>query len=301
MNIALSGASGFLGTVVAQRLAAAGFSVRPMVRQAAEPGLGGTIVWDPLAGALDPDALADIDAVVHLAGEPIGQRWTTERKRRIRESRIRGTETIARAMVAARKPSLVLLSASAVGVYGDRGDEVLDEGSGAGNDFLAAVATEWERAADPARDAGLRVVLMRTGVVLGAGGGALERMLPPFRLGVGGPLGAGSQWMSWIAREDYGRAVQFLLGNAASAGPVNVVAPNPVRNGQFAKALGKVLHRPAVLPVPAMALKLAFGEMAEATLLASQRVMPRRLGELGFQFRFPLLAEGLAFELLRAR
>ncbi len=141
---------------------------------------------------------------------------------------------------------------------------------------------------------------MRTGVVLGTAGGALARMLPPFSLGVGGPLGSGAQWMSWITREDYGRAVQFLLGNAESAGPVNVVAPNPVRNGEFAHALGAVLHRPAVLPAPAVALKLAFGEMAEATLLASQRVMPRRLGELGFQFRFPSLAEGLAFELRRA-
>ncbi|HEU4990181.1 MAG: TIGR01777 family oxidoreductase [Gemmatimonadota bacterium] len=298
MQIAISGASGFLGQTVAQRLRDAGHTVRPLVRgQGADAPAA--IPWDPVAGDLSPDAFADIDAVIHLAGEPIDQRWTAERKRRIRESRVRGTETIARAMVAARKPSLVLLSASAVGIYGDRGDEVLDERSGAGTDFLASVCTEWERATDPARDAGLRVVIMRTGLVLGADGGALARMLPVFRAGAGGPLGPGGQWMSWVTREDYGRAVQFLLGNAEAAGPVNVVSPHPARNVDFVQALGTVLHRPAVLPAPAFALKLAFGEMAGATLLASQRVLPRRLGELGFQFRFPELAQGLEFELRR--
>jgi len=297
MQIALSGASGFLGALVTQRLRAAGVAVRPLVRGDAAGAPDGAIPWDPSGGVLDPDMLVDIDAVIHLAGEPIGRRWTPERKRRIRESRVRGTETIARAMVAARNPSLVLLSASAIGIYGDRGDEVLDERSGVGKDFLAAVSIEWERATDPARDAGMRVVLMRTGLVLATNGGALERMLPPFRFGVGGPLGSGGQWMSWITREDYGRTVQFLLGSTDAEGPVNIVAPNPTRNGDFARALGKTLHRPAVLPAPAAVLKLAFGEMAEATLLASQRVVPRRLGELGFQFRFPTLAEGLAFEL----
>lgn len=299
MQIALSGASGFLGAFLTPRLEAAGHSVRPMVRTGPGRQPEGVIAWDPVGGRLDPDSLAGIDAVIHLAGEPIGHRWSPERKRRIRESRVRGTETIARAMVAARKPSLVLLSGSAVGIYGDRGDEVLDERSGAGQDFLASVATEWERAADPARDAGLRVVLLRTGLVLAADGGALERMLPPFSLGVGGRLGSGEQWMSWIAREDYGRAVQFLLQTGEAQGPVNVVAPNPVRNMDFTAALGAVLHRPAVLPVPSAALKLVFGEMAEATLLASQRAQPRRLGELGFPFRFPTLADALAFELRR--
>ncbi len=299
MQIALSGASGFLGAFLTQRLEAAGHSVRAMVRSGPGRPPEGAIAWDPVGGRLDPGSLAEIDAVIHLAGEPIGHRWSPERKRRIRESRIRGTETIARAMVAARKPSLALLSGSAVGIYGDRGDEVLDERSGAGKDFLASVATEWERAADPARDAGLRVVLLRTGLVLAADGGALQRMLSPFNLGVGGRLGSGEQWMSWIALEDYGRGLQFLLQTHEAAGPVNLVAPNPVRNMDFAAALGGVLHRPAILPVPSAALKLVFGEMAKATLLASQRAQPRRLAELGFQFRFPTLAEALAFELRR--
>ena len=300
VEIAISGASGFLGAYLSERLAAAGHTVHPMVRTREGASPPGAIVWDAAAGALDPAQMAAIDAVVHLAGEPIAQRWTGERKRRIRESRVRGTEAIARAMAGTRRRDLILLSASAIGFYGDRGDEVLDERSGVGSDFLAGVATEWERATDPARDAGVRVVQMRTGVVLGAGGGMLGRVLPVFRAGVGGPIASGRQWLSWIAREDYARCVLFLLGTAAADGPVNVVAPHPVRNSEFTRDLAAALHRPAVLPVPAVALRLAFGEMADAALLASQRVLPRRLGELGFQFRFPLLPEALAFELHRA-
>jgi len=270
----------------------------PMVRTGGAASAG-EIDWNPKSGALDPQALADVDAIVHLAGEPIAHRWTRDRKRRIRESRVRGTETIARAMASARDRPRVLLSASAVGIYGNRSDEVLDEGSAPGTDFLATVCTEWERAADPARDAGVRVVHMRTGLVLAESGGAMAMMLPPFRAGLGGPMGSGRQWMSWIAREDFARVVLFLLGADSADGPVNLVAPHPTQNAEFARVLGQVLHRPAVLPVPAFALTLAFGEMAEHTLLASQRVMPRRLGELGFQFRFPQLADALAFELRR--
>lgn len=275
----------------------AGHAVRRLVRTA-DAGRG--IAWNPEVGMLDPAALSGIDAVVHLAGEPIAQRWTRERKRRIRESRVRGTETIARAIVGARDRPRVLLSGSAVGIYGDRGDEVLDERSGPGKDFLAAVATEWERATDPARDVGVRVVQLRTGLVLAKDGGALARMLPPFRAGLGGVIGTGRQWMSWIAREDFGRAVLFLLGVEEAVGPVNLVAPHPARNAEFARLLGRTLRRPALLPVPALALKLAFGEMAGSTLLASQRVLPRCLGELGFQFRFPRLTDALAFELGQA-
>jgi uncharacterized protein len=297
MRIAISGASGFLGRFVAKRLAAAGHSVRPLVRAVVSDAPGDAIRWDPDSGTLDPAALSGLDAVVHLAGEPIDRRWTQERKRRIRESRVRGTETIARAIAATRRPGMMLISGSAVGIYGDRGDEVLDERSGAGRDFLAGVAVEWERATDPARDMGARVVLLRTGLVLAAAGGALARMLPVFRLGAGGPLGSGRQWMSWIARDDFARAVLFLLGAPEATGPVNLVAPHPVRNAEFARILGEVLHRPAVLPVPSAALTLIYGEMARGTILASQRALPLRLGEWGFQFRFPLLPDALAFEL----
>lgn len=299
MQIALSGSTGFLGGFLAHRLQAAGHVVRPLTRPGPRPRPAGAIAWDPEGGAFDPGVLADIDAVIHLAAEPIGQRWTRDRKRRIRESRVRGTEAIARAIAASRKAGMVFLSASAVGIYGDRGDEVLDERSGTGQDFLARVAAEWERATDPARDAGARVVLLRTGLVLAEDGGALARMLPVFRLGAGGPLGSGRQWMSWIAREDFGRAVLFLLGAPEAAGPFNLVAPHPARNAEFSRVLGSVLHRPALVPVPAVALRLAFGEMADLTLLASQRALPRRLGEFGFQFRCPLLADALALELAR--
>lgn len=297
MQIAISGASGFLGRFLARHLTADGHVVRPMVRAAAGGGHKGAISWDPRRGTLDPSALVGIDAVIHLAGEPIAQRWTQDRKRRIRESRVRGTETVARAIATLRRPGLVFLSGSAIGIYGDRGDELLDERNAVGADFLAGIATEWERASDPALDAGARVVQLRTGIVLAGDGGALAKMLPPFRMGLGGPLGSGRQWMSWIAREDFARAVSFLLGASDVAGPVNVVAPHPVRNSEFARVLGRALHRPAILPVPAMAITMGMGEMGRSTVLASQRVLPQRLLACGFQFRFPLLADALAFEL----
>ncbi len=297
MQIAITGASGFLGRFLARRLTADGHTVRPMVRPAAADGQKGAISWDPGLGRLDPSALDGIDAVIHLAGEPIAQRWTQERKRRIRESRVRGTETVARAIEALRHPGLVFLSGSAIGIYGDQGDELLDERSAVGADFLAGITTEWERACDPALAAGARVVQLRTGIVLAGDGGALAKMLPPFRIGLGGPLGSGRQWMSWIAREDFKRAVSFLLGASDVAGPVNVVAPHPVRNSEFAQVLGRVLHRPAILPVPAMVIALGLGEMGRSTVLTSQRVLPQRLLACGFQFRFPLLADALTFEL----
>ncbi len=299
MQIVLTGASGFLGRFLSRRLAAEGHTVRPMVRVARAAGVEGAISWDPDDGTLDPSALAGVDAVIHLAGEPIAQRWTREHKRRIRESRVRGTETLARAIAASRRPGLVFLSGSAIGVYGNRGDEALDERSGAGSDFLASVATEWERATDSARDAGARVIQLRTGIVLAARGGALAKMLPAFRVGLGGPIGSGRQWMSWIACEDFGRAVLFLLDAAEAAGPVNLVAPHPIRNAEFARVLGRTLHRPAIVPVPGAALMLALGEMGRSTVLASQRVLPQRLLALGFQFRLPLLGDALAFELGR--
>lgn len=298
MRIAISGSSGFLGRALADRMTAAGHHVVPLRRgQARADAPEGGISWDPIRGRLDPELLAGIDAVVHLAGEPIGQRWTQERRRRIRESRMRGTDTIARAMAASGNPSMVLLSMSGIDIYGDRGNEVLDERSSVGGGFLADVAIAWERATQPAREAGLRVVHLRTSLVVAGHGGALPRMLPFFRLGLGGRLGDGLQWMSWIALEDYTRCVLFVLEARDAEGPINVTAPHPVRNADFTRILARSLGRPAVLPVPALALRLAYGEMATSTLLASRRALPARLGELGFRFRFPLLAEALAFEL----
>jgi uncharacterized protein (TIGR01777 family) len=234
-----------------------------------------------------------MDLVVHLAGEPIAQRWTAERKRRIRESRTKGTALLASTLASLTRPPAVFLSGSAIGYYGNRGDEELDENSSAGTDFLAGVAQQWESATAPAAAAGIRVALLRTGIVLTAEGGALGKMLLPFKLGLGGRLGSGTQWMSWIALEDWVRAVRFVANATSMSGPVNLVAPNPVRNAEFAQTLARVLGRPSFAPVPTFALELLFGEMAEATLLASQRVRARRLLEAGFEFRQLTLEQAL--------
>lgn len=291
LTIAITGASGFIGRALAHSLAAAGHEVRPVSRSPSRAGARG-IRWDPARGELDARALEGVDAVIHLAGESIGQRWTPAVKQRIRESRVRGTELLATTLARLTRPPQVLVSASAVGIYGDRGDEVLDEQSAPGTDFLARVALEWEHAADPARQAGIRVVHPRMGMVLSPGGGGLRRMLLPFRLGIGGPMGDGRQWLSWIALDDLVTFVHWLLP-AGIAGPVNAVAPEPVRNAEFARTLGAVLRRPALLPVPRFALRLLFAEMADATLLAGQRVLPRRALEAGFTFRHATLRAAL--------
>jgi uncharacterized protein (TIGR01777 family) len=290
--IAISGATGFIGRALVERLRARGHTVHRLVRRgtAVEPR---DILWDPARGLLDPASLAGIRAVVHLAGEPIAHRWTAARKTAIRDSRVQGTGLLARTLAALDEPPVTLLSGSAVGYYGSRGDELLDEGSAAGGDFLAVVTQEWERATAPASAAGIRTVLLRTGIVLDAGGGVLERLLPPFRLGVGGPIGSGRQWMSWIALEDELRAIEHALWTDSLRGPLNLVAPNPVTNAEFAATLGRVLARPAVLPVPAFALELLFGEMADATILAGQRAMPRVLAASGFEFALPTLEQAL--------
>jgi uncharacterized protein (TIGR01777 family) len=240
-----------------------------------------------------------VDAVVHLAGEPIGQRWTSSVKRRIRDSRVRGTELLATSIASLDRPPRVLVSGSAMGVYGDRGDELLDETSVVGRDFLADVATEWEAAADRASAAGVRVVKIRTGLVLSSRGGALARLLLPFRLGLGGRVGSGRQWVSWIALADTVGAIMHAVHLQTLAGPVNLSAPNPVTNAELAATLAKVLARPAILPVPAAAMRLVFGEMGQATLLASQRMSPRRLIESGYRFRYPTLEAALRHELGR--
>jgi uncharacterized protein (TIGR01777 family) len=274
MNVAITGASGFIGRRLTQRLQAEGYSPRAI----------------SLRSALAPDALAGFDAVVNLAGENIAQRWTSAAKRRIRESRVAGTRALAAAMRG--HPAAVLVSASAVGYYGSRADEILTERSKPGADFLAQVCAEWEREALEAAKAGVRVALLRTGMVLGAEGGALSRMLPPFKLGVGGRLGSGTQWMSWIHIADLCDLILFALREPTASGPLNATSPNPVSNADFTRALARVLHRPALLPVPAFTLKLIFGEMAEV-LLASQRAVPDAALRAGFVFQHPEIGAAL--------
>lgn len=291
-TIAITGATGLIGTALVQRLRSRGHAVRRLVRST-RGQQAGDVVWDPARGPLDPAALADVSAVVHLAGEPVAQRWTAARKVAIRESRVQGTTALAAAISGMAGPPPVLLSGSAVGYYGDRHEELLDEGSRPGDDFLSGVTQDWERATHSASRAGARVVLMRTGVVLDPSGGALGRLLPPFRLGAGGPLGNGQQWMSWISMEDELSAIECALWSDSVRGPVNFVAPNPVTNAEFATTLGRVLARPAIIPVPRLALDLLFGEMAGATLLASQRAMPRALLAAGYEFEYPTLEQAL--------
>ena len=294
--VAISGATGLIGGALAARLRARNVRVRRLVRTA-QPQFPDDIVWDPMRGVLAPTDLEGADAVVHLAGEPLAHRWTDARKRAIRESRVRGTELVACTIAALDRRPRVLLSGSAIGIYGDRGDEPLDEESALGSGFLAAVAREWEAASVAAVDAGVRVVLLRTGIVLSPHSGALERLLLPFRLGVGGPIGSGRQWMSWISLDDHVRAMEHALATTGLRGPVNVVSPNPVTNAEFAATLGRVLSRPALVPVPAFALELAYGEMARATILAGQRVLPKVLLRTEFTFAHPTLDEALRFEL----
>lgn len=302
-TILLSGASGFIGSHLAKSLIADGHRIVRLARHQSktEPD-GGTIGWNPEAGSIDAEALARVrlDAVINLAGEPIAQRWTGQRRRRIRESRVNGTTVLAKTLAGLPIQPHVFVSGSAIGYYGaHRGDEPLDEASASGADFLAETAREWEQATAPAAQSGIRVVTVRTGVVLGRDGGALKRLLLPFQLGIGGRIGSGQQWMSWIALDDAVGALRFLLDTPTVSGPVNIVAPEPVRNAEFSKVLGQVLHRPSLLPVPALALDLMFGTMAHNTILASQRVLPKRLAGAGFDFRHPRLEEALRFELRR--
>jgi uncharacterized protein (TIGR01777 family) len=292
-SIAIVGASGFLGTALSAALTARGEKVRAIGR-----GESNDVRWDGVS-AMPANALDGCEAVISLAGEPIAQRWTPRVRRAIKDSRVNVTRAVAEAcasVVSTARPT-VLLSGSAMGIYGDRGDEWLDESSALGNDYLAEVGRAWEGATAAASAAGLRVVHLRTGLPLHPSGGALRELLTPFKLGVGGPVGSGKQWMSWISREDWVRAVMFALDTATLRGPMNVSAPAPVRNEEFAETLGRALRRPAVLKAPAFALKLAFGEMAEATILASQRMRPRALETAGFAFTHPTLASALWFEL----
>jgi uncharacterized protein (TIGR01777 family) len=299
MDVVVTGSSGLIGTALKGVLQKAGHRMVPMVRSQAS---GDAIRWDPDQGEIDAGGLEGVGAVVHLAGEGIGnKRWNEEQKAKIRESRVRGTSLLAETLAKLARPPKVLVSGSAVGFYGDRGDEVLTESSRPGGGFLAELCVAWEAAAAPAREAGIRVTHLRTGIVLSSRGGALPKMLTPFKVGVGGKLGSGKQWMSWISLDDEVGAIVHLLGDDAPAGPVNLTAPNPVPNADFTKALGKALGRPTLLPAPKFGLKALLGpEMAEELLLFSQRALPTRLLDSGYTFKHPDLADALRVALASA-
>jgi uncharacterized protein (TIGR01777 family) len=293
LRVAVTGSTGLIGAPLVRALRADGHRVLRLVRSRPVSG-GDEVYWNPALGEIDTAALEGVDAVVHLAGENVGQPpWTEERKRRIMDSRVQGTTLLARTLAGLSPRPQVLVSASATGWYGDRGDEVLDESAPPGGGFLAEVCRAWEASAEPARAAGIRVVHPRIGVVLAAEGGALEKLLTPFRLGVGGKLGTGKQWMSWVALHDVVEALRFALRADGLAGPANLTSPAPATNEEFTRALGHVLGRPTVFGVPKFALRLALGQMADEALLASQRAVPNRLREAGFTFQYPDLEGAL--------
>jgi uncharacterized protein (TIGR01777 family) len=292
MKVVISGATGLIGTALFTRLASEGHDVVPLVRRAVRPGEK-AIAWDPAVGRIDRAGLEGCDVVVNLAGENVFGRWTREKQRRIRESRVLGTRLVSEAIAGLVRRPQILLAASAIGYYGDRGAEELTEQSAPGDDFLARVARDWEAATAPAARAGVRVVNLRFGVVLTPSGGALATMLPAFRLGLGGPVGGGAQYLSWIALDDVLAAIAHALATDSLAGPINITAPQPVIHLEFVRALGRVLRRPAVLPVPGFALRLVFGVEGAAMLRSGQRVFPARLLGSGFRFRFEALEPAL--------
>lgn len=294
MRVAVSGSHGLIGSALVRSLVADGHAVTRLVRSPT-PGPG-EVRWDPVTGEVDAAGLEGHDAIVHLAGAGIGdRRWTAAYKRAIRDSRVRGTEVLATALARLERPPAVLVSGSAIGIYGDRGDEELTEASPPGDGFLAGVCRDWEAATEPAAAAGIRVVLARTGVVLCTHGGALRRMLVPFRLFVGGPLGSGRQWFSWITLADEIGAIRHALATPSLSGPVNVVAPACVRQRDLARSLARALKRPCWLPVPRVALRLALGRELADELLASQRVRPEALAASGYAFAHPDLDAAMAW------
>lgn len=295
MRVLMSGATGLIGRALAERLAAEGHEVWGLSRrpQSPERAVARFFAWDTLGGPLPDEALEGVDAVIHLAGEPVAEgRWTPEKKRRIRESRTRGTAAVVEALARAKARPNVLLAASAVGYYGDQGDLVLREEAAPGRGFLAEVCVAWEAASARAADLGLRVVQHRIGIVLARQGGALPKMAAPFRMGMGGKLGSGTQYLPWIHLDDAVGLLAFALATEAASGPLNTVAPHEVTNAEFTHALGHTLHRPTFATVPAFALRLALGEMAGATL-ESQRVSAQKALALGYAFRYPTLGPAL--------
>lgn len=286
----VTGASGLLGSALVPALEADGHEVLRLVRR--PPQGAREVAWDPARGTIDANSLAGVEVAVNLSGATIGRRWSVARKAEIRGSRVDSTRLLSRTLATLDPRPSALISAGGVGIYGDRGDEILTEESELGEGFLPEVGKAWEEAADPARAAGIRVVHFRQGVVLTRRGGILERLLTPFRLGVGGRVGSGRQWWSWVALDDLVEAYRFALAGEL-AGAVNLLSPNPVTNVQFTRALGRALRRPTIFPFPAVAARAVFGEMGEEVLLGSQRALPKRLVDAGFAFRHGELAEAL--------
>jgi uncharacterized protein len=285
-RILISGASGPIGSALLRSVQLRGAEVTRLVRNSTASK--DQLVWDP-ARPLSPDSVSGFDAVIHLAGESIVGRWTAAKKRRIIESRTQGTGHLSEAVAKASPPPGVFISASAIGFYGSRGDEILREDSPSGEGFAAEVCREWEAAAQPAAKAGIRTAQMRIGVVMSAEGGALPKMLPAFRMGLGGKLGSGRQWWTWVSVRDVVGAIEHVLDHESLSGPVNTVAPNPVTNAEFTRILASAIHRPAIFPMPAFAVRLVFGEMGEELFLGSQRVEPAKLAASGYQFQHPEL------------
>jgi uncharacterized protein (TIGR01777 family) len=294
VKIAVSGASGLIGSALVRELEAAGHEVVRLVR--GRPAGPGAVAWDPDAGTIDVAALAGIDGAVHLSGATIGRRWSAARKAEIMESRVKSTHLIAETLASLDPSPSVLVCAGGIGIYGDRADEILTEESDLGGGFLAEVGRAWESACEPARAAGIRVVNLRAGIVLAREDGALARLLTPFKLGLGGRVGSGKQWWSWVALDDVVGAIRYAVEGDIT-GPVNLVSPNPLTNAQFTKALGKALGRPTIFPFPALAAKALFGEMADEALLTGQRALPARLLDAGFTFEYPEIDSAFAHAL----
>ena len=291
MKVAIAGASGLVGSALIPRLENESIEVTRLVRESPKPG---EIEWHPNQDTIKPDRLKGFDAIINLAGENIAEgRWTDEKKRKIHDSRVYGTHLLSEAMAKVDPKPQVFLCASATGIYGDRGDEILSEQSESGGGFLAGVCREWEQATEPASKAGVRVVNLRFGPILAAEGGMMAKMLTPFKMGMGGKIGSGKQYISWVAIDDVVNAMKLALKDESTRGPLNIVAPNPVTNEVLTKTLGHVLNRPTALAMPAFAARLAFGEMADEMLLVSQRVVPKKLTEARFEFRYPNLESAL--------
>lgn len=297
MRILISGSSGMIGSALVSALEGEGHTIGRLVRRTANHGKN-EVYWDPGRGSLDKTSLVDFapEAVINLAGESIASgRWTSKKKAKIRDSRVHGSAVLAESLASLENPPRVFINASAIGFYGNRGQEKLSESSPSGEGFLAEVCRAWEVATEPAQKKGIRVVLVRTGIVLDLHGGALKKMLLPFKLGLGGVIGNGRQYMSWISIEDEVGILQFALTHDSLQGPVNAVAPNPVTNREFTKTLGRVLFRPTLVPMPASTARMIFGEKAEELLLAGARVLPEKLLQAGYSFKYPELKPALKY------